>query len=111
MNRLTLTLTIAALALAACATPPESVAPAPLAGAEAAQIARLSCRDAEAERRKALTLAASLEDAQRAAAEADALAVFLVGLPVASMTGGDRADALAAARGHVAALDARLARC
>jgi hypothetical protein len=65
----------ATLSLAACATPPGRI--------KAAAYAPTNCpRDAEGQL-KALTAA------QQATANNDALGVFLIGLPLGSMSGGD----------------------
>ena len=42
---------------------------------------------------------------------ADAVGVFLILVPVGSLTGGDVSGQIATERGRLLALDARLARC
>jgi hypothetical protein len=54
---------------------------------------------------------ASLESQQRSAVAGDAVGVFLIGVPVSSLTGGDKAGLIAAEKGKVLALDSRLSTC
>lgn len=48
---------------------------------------------------------------QSGAATADAIGVFLTLVPVSTVTGGDRAGRIAAAKGRKLALEARLESC
>lgn len=41
----------------------------------------------------------------------DALGVFLLGIPMSSLTGGDKAGDIATSKGKIAALEARAATC
>jgi len=100
--------TLSALCLlAACAQSPESIAPVSMGNAFAA----VSCADAAALLATERQILAPLEAQQRNAVTGDAVGVFLLGLPLSSMTGGDVAGQIAAARGKVIALEARLASC
>jgi hypothetical protein len=54
---------------------------------------------------------ATREAAQRSAVTGDALGVFLIGVPMSSLSGGDKAGQIGASKGKVLALEARLAGC
>ncbi len=97
----------AALSLAACAQGPDSIAPVSMGGAFATYDCRAAHADLAAERQ---TLAA-LEGKQRGAVAGDAIGVFLIGVPVSSLTGGDVAGHIATSKGKVMALEARVAAC
>lgn len=101
-------LILVAVILAACAPRPEAIAPAAM---PSGMYDRLSCQQAQAERASVAERLAALEASQRSAATGDALGVFLVGVPVSSLTGGDRAGEIALHKGKALALEARLARC
>jgi hypothetical protein len=99
---------LAALAiLAACAQSPDSIAPVSMAGA----FDGLSCAAARQLLAAETPILAALEDQQRGAVAGDAIGVFLIGVPVSSLTGGNVAGDIAASRGKVLALQARLAGC
>lgn len=104
MKRLAL---IAALALAACAQPPDAIAPVAMGDAFAAT----SCRDAAdllaAERQTLATLSA----AQSSAVAGDAIGVFILGVPLSSLSGADKAGLIGASKGKILALEARVASC
>jgi hypothetical protein len=94
-------LLIGVLALAGCAKQPEAVAAAEI---DAAPYARYSCstlRQKEAEGQAAVE---SLSSQQKAAADNDALGVFLLGLPLASMSGNDPEAKLSIAKGQLHAI-------
>lgn len=95
------------VALAACAQAPESIAPVSMGGA----FDNLSCRAAAEMLAAERPVLAALEQQQRGAVTGDALGVFLLGVPVSSLTGGDVAGQIAASRGKVIALEARVAGC
>jgi hypothetical protein len=103
-----LVLLIAVAMVAACAPGPNAVAPAPM---PAGLYAGLSCTQARAERAVAAEREAALTARQLGAATGDAVAVLLIGLPVSGLTGGDVSGQLAAERGRLLALDARLSAC
>jgi hypothetical protein len=93
--------------LSACAPSPNSISPVSMGNA----FAGLSCADARTMLAAERAALAPLESRQQNAATGDALGVFLLGLPVSSLTGGDVSGQIAAARGKVIALEARLATC
>jgi hypothetical protein len=57
------------------------------------------------------TTLAALEQRQRNAVTADAIGVFLILVPVSSLTGNDVTGEIAASKGKVLALEARLSSC
>ena len=94
--------------LAACAQSPDAIAPVAMPSGAFSQ---LSCQQARADRASASSTLAALEAQQRSAVAGDAVGVFLIGVPVSSLTGGNKAGLIAAEKGRVMALDARLAQC
>ncbi|ARP67789.1 hypothetical protein A9K65_015555 [Mesorhizobium sp. WSM1497] len=82
-------LTISVLAsLAGCATPPDRISGIPNSG---------PCTQADRERLAVIT------NQQNKAATGDALGVFLIGVPVASMSGGDHEAEIAILKGRCGA--------
>ena len=53
----------------------------------------------------------ALSSQQRSAVAGDAVGVFLIGVPMSSLTGGDKAGEIATAKGKMNALEARLLSC
>lgn len=101
-------LPLAALPLiAACAQSPNSIQPVSFGNA----FAGVSCHQAAADLNAEREALAALEAKQRSAVTGDALGVFLIGVPVSSLTGGDVAGQIAASKGKVISLEARLASC
>ena len=98
----------ASLTLAACAQSPDSIAPVSMPGG---MYDSYSCHAAHAEHTRVAASLAALESQQRAAVAGDAVGVFLIGVPMSSITGGNKAGLIAAEKGKVLALDARLKRC
>ncbi len=103
-----LILTAAALSLAACAQSPDAIAPVAM---PAEMFAATSCATARAEQAATTTRLAALSDQQRSAVTGDALGVFLIGVPLSSLTGADKEGLIATEKGRLLALDARLAGC
>jgi hypothetical protein len=99
---------LALITLAACAPPPGSIQPIP---APAGAYGNIPCATARAERNRLASQLSDLEGQQSAAAAADAIGVFLVGIPAASLTGGNAAPQIGTIRGQINALDARLEGC
>ncbi len=93
------------VALAACAKSPDEIAAIQVAGDPYSQY---SCQQLKQER---LNVAQQLEVAsaqQENAAAGDAMGVFLLGLPLSSMSGGDKEALIGVAKGRIQALDRRL---
>lgn len=97
----------AALSLAACAQNPASIAPVSMGSAFASYDCRAASADLAAERQSL----AALESKQKGAVAGDAIGVFLIGVPVSSLTGGDVAGHIATSKGKIIALEARVAAC
>lgn len=98
----------AIVAVAACAQSPDSVAPASM---PSNMYSSMSCQSAATERTVTAQNLAALEAKQRSAVVGDAVGVFLIAVPVSSLTGGDKAGLLAVEKGKIIALDARLNEC
>ncbi len=93
--------------LAACAQGPGSIAPVSMGNAFATLDCAQAVRDLQAERQ---TLAA-LESKQKSAVVGDAIGVFLIAVPVSSLTGNDVSGQIGASKGKVLALEARASTC
>lgn len=98
---------LAALTVAGCAQGPDAIAPIPMGNAYATADCRSAASALSAERANL----SALENRQRGAAAGDVIGVLLIGVPVSSMTGGDVSGQIAASKGKILALDARLAQC
>lgn len=98
---------VSVLAVAACAQSPDAIAPVSMAGA----FDNVSCDYARAALLAERQTLASLSSAQSSAVAGDAVGVLLIGVPVSSLTGGDKAGSIAASKGKVIALENRLVRC
>ena len=97
----------ASLALAACAPGPDAIAPVSMAGT----YDRTSCAQAQVALTAERATLAALSEQQRNAQTGDAIGVFLLAVPVSSLTGGDKTGLIATSKGKVLALEARLAAC
>lgn len=102
MKKILLTLSVTALIAAGCAKRPDAIAPTAM---PTETYAGLECKEINdtliTERNKLATLSA----AQNSAANADAVGVFLVGIPLASLTDGDKEGLIAVAKGKIQALE------
>lgn len=107
MKKLLFLLVPAGLIVGACAQSPDAIEPVSMGGA----FDHLSCRQASDMAALERDRLATLYKAQKAAVAGDALGVFLIGVPTASLTGADKAGDIAAAKGKMLALDARLTGC
>lgn len=93
---------LAALAVSACAQQPERIAAIEVSGDP---YRGYSCKQLNAEH---LKISQELEAAsadQKKAANSDAVGVFLLGLPVSSMSGNDKEAQIAVAKGRLNELD------
>lgn len=103
--------TVAVLALVltvtACAKSPSSIAPVSMAG----MYDNISCKKARTMLEQERQTLASLEAQQRSAQTGDAIGVFLILVPVSSLTGSDREGAIATSKGKTLALEARVQEC
>ncbi len=98
----------AAVALTACAQSPDAIAPVAM---PAGMFSGTSCVDARSEQASTAARLAALSAQQQSAVTGDALGVILIGVPVSSLAGGDKAGLIATEKGQLLALDARLAGC
>lgn len=94
-------------ALAACAPGPDAIQPVSMGSAYVG----ITCQQAVIERNAAAQSLEALSAAQRGAQAGDAIGVLLIGVPMSSLTGGNKAGEIGAAKGKLAALDARLLSC
>lgn len=88
--------------IAACAKSPDKIAAVEV-GANA--YAQYSCSQLQAEELTITQDLANLSAAQQNAASNDALGVFLLGLPLSSMSGNDKEALIAVAKGKIQAID------
>ena len=102
-----LAIAITGLTVSACATPPENVAAVNVGDVYSGT----SCAQTRANIAKLENNVASLSAQQRKARNNDSWGVFLIGLPISSMAGGDVEAELAIEKGRLAAANERLARC
>lgn len=93
--------------LTACAAGPDAIAPVSMGNAFAAMHCQQATHELAAERQTLEALSAK----QRGAQIGDAIGVFLIAVPMSSLTGGDKAGDIAASKGKIAALQARVATC
>ena len=93
--------------VAACAQSPNSIAPVSMGNAYAG----LACNQARADLNAERQALAALESKQQGAVAGDAIGVFLIGAPVSSLSGGNVAGSIAASKGKVIALEARVSAC
>ena len=106
MNRTLLLLSIA-IVVSACAKRPDAIAPVAMGDA----FSNLSCNQAQSMLNTERTNLATFSAAQNTAANNDALGVFLIGVPMGSVSGGDNEGNIAASKGKVLALENRLVTC
>lgn len=107
MKTITILTAALGLGLAACAKSPDAIPPVSMAGAYDS----VSCdyaRQALMTERQNL---ASLTSAQNSAVAGDAVGVLLIGVPVSSLTGGDKSGDIGATKGKILALESRLLSC
>lgn len=107
MRKTSIIMATAMLTLSACAKGPDAIAAVPMGDVYQS----LSCSTARNMLVQERNTLAPLEDQQRGAVTGDALGVFLIGVPVSSLSGGDREGQIAASKGKILALEARLATC
>lgn len=100
-------ITATALALTACAKQPENIAAVEVGDNE---YRGLSCKQLSETRVATSQNLENLSASQKSAASGDAVGVFLLGLPVSSMSGNDNETAIAVTKGRLQALDREIAR-
>ncbi|PWE48518.1 hypothetical protein DEM26_18280 [Thioclava sp. NG1] len=100
-------LTAAAVAIGACAKQPDEIAAIPM---ESSMYAGQSCSSLSQTRLKLSQDLANLSAQQKDAASGDAFGVFLLGLPLSSMSGGDKEAAISVTKGKLDAINQEMAR-
>lgn len=95
------------LALAACAQRPDAISPVSMGNA----FVSVPCRDAHGMLQEERHNLNALSQQQNSAATGDAIGVFLIGVPMSSVGGGDKAGEIATSKGKVVALENRLLSC
>ena len=98
---------LAALALSACAQSPDAIAPVAMGNAYAAS----SCSEARTELAAKQSELTALSIQQNNAVTGDAIGVFLLAIPMSSVTGGDKEGLIATTKGQILALQQRLSSC
>ncbi len=102
MRKFLIALTGVSILVSGCATRASGVAPVAISANE---YASLSCAESRAEADAARERVNALTRRQNNAATTDAAAVFLIGLPLGSVFGGDVSGELAQAKGESLALE------
>lgn len=95
-------LLVATVVLGACAKQPDQIAAVEI---EDHDYARLSCSQLANRKTRIEQDLTNLSAAQKSAASGDAWGVFLLGLPVSSMSGNDKEAAIAIAKGRLQAIE------
>lgn len=90
--------------VAACAQSPDAIARVSMGNAFSA----ISCNQARSKLVQERQTLAALESKQRSAITGDAVGVFLIGVPVSSLSGNDVAGSIGASNGKAIALENRL---
>ncbi|WP_342070961.1 hypothetical protein [Yoonia algicola] len=103
----TILMILITLAVTACAKRPDAIAPVAMGDA----FSSLSCNQARTMLNTERSTLATLSAAQTTAANNDAFGVFLIGVPMGSVTGGDNEGNIAASKGKILALENRLVTC
>lgn len=93
--------------VAACAKGPDAIVPVSMGAAFQAT----PCREAHALLAQERVQLASMSESQRSAQMGDAVGVFLLGVPVSSLSGADKEGMIATSKGKVIALESRVAGC
>ncbi len=89
------------VALTACAKNPESIAPMSM---PVNAYSGLNCKQLDSEHQKVALQLQQVDAAQRQAVTGDAVGVFLIGVPVSSLSGSDRAGEIAQYKGELVAI-------
>ena len=92
----------AALALCACAKNPDAIAPIAM---PVNAYGGLSCDQLVTEHRRSSSALAAVSQQQKQAATGDAVGVFLIGVPVSSLSGGDKEGLVAQHKGEIVAIE------
>lgn len=93
---------LAALALSACAKNPDAIAPVAM---PVNAYSGLTCDQLVTEHRRSTAALAAVSQQQKQAATGDAVGVFLIGVPVSSLSGGDKEGLVAQHKGEIVAIE------
>lgn len=107
MKHTVITSLFVVLFMSACAKGPDSIMPVSMNGA----FNGMDCNAASVELKNARANETALSAEQRSAVAGDAIGVLLLGIPTASLFGGDKEGQLAVEKGRVIALENRLKNC
>ena len=88
--------------LAGCAKNPDAIAPISM---PANAYGGLSCEQLVTEHRRSSAALAAVSQQQKQAATGDAVGVFLIGVPVSSLSGGDKEGLVAQHKGEIVAIE------
>lgn len=99
-----------ATAAAGCAKNPDAIAPVAM---PMNAYSGLSCEQLAMEHRRSSSALAAVSQQQKQAATGDAVGVFLIGVPVSSLSGGDKEGLVAQHKGEIVAIEGamRAGRC
>jgi hypothetical protein len=95
----------AAAAVAGCARNPDAIAPIAM---PTNAYSGLSCDQLVAEHQRSSAALAAVSEQQKQAATGDAVGVFLIGVPVSSLSGGDKEGLVAQHKGEVVAIESAM---
>ncbi|MCO5158033.1 MAG: hypothetical protein M9945_15000 [Aquamicrobium sp.] len=88
--------------LAGCAKNPDAIAPISM---PVNAYAGLSCDQLVVEHRRSAAALAAVSQQQKQAATGDAVGVFFIGVPVSSLSGGDKEGLVALHKGEIVAIE------
>lgn len=102
MNKTLIVPLVAAIAIAGCAKRPSAISPAVI---PANAYSNLNCDELASTLAAEKQNLATLSAAQNKAATADAVGVFLIGVPAASLTNNDKEGDIAVSKGKVLSIE------
>lgn len=103
MKRTTLAALLALTMSAGCAKRPDAITPMSL---PTTAFVNLDCTQLAAEHQKTTAALATVSKSQNSAATGDAVGVFLIGVPMSSLGGGDQEGQVALHKGEIVAIEA-----
>lgn len=103
MKRPMLAAVLALATIAGCAKRPDAITPMSLPITTA--YVSLDCTQLAAEHQKSTASLATVSKAQNSAATGDAVGVFLIGVPMSSLGGGDQEGQVALHKGEIVAIE------
>ncbi|WP_018688715.1 hypothetical protein [Ahrensia kielensis] len=103
MNRTTIALGLSVLVITSCAKRPDAISPSAI---PESAYTNLSCSDLAKTRADEEANLKALSVQQTNAANGDAFGVFLIGVPMGSVTGGDKEGLISVSKGKIQAMEA-----